>query len=223
GMRAAVDNDTRIVFICNPNNPTSTFVDARAVDQFLDGLPDHVLVVMDEAYIEYVDTPDYPDSIALRAARNTIVTLRTFSKFYSLAGVRVGYAIADPTVVDVLHRVRQPFNVNRLAQAAGVAAVKCEKDLAPGVADVISERSRVRSALLELGIGCPPSQTNFVFADLGQSKTDLYQELRRYAVIVRRMAQFGSSRNTYRISVGTHEENDQLLDALRKIYGKRAD
>ena len=217
-MRAAVDESTRMVFLCNPNNPTSTYVTSAEVDRFLDGLKDEVFVVMDEAYIDYVDASDYPDSLALRKHRNTIITLRTFSKFYSLAGIRVGYAIADPAVVDILHRVRQPFNVSRLAQVAGMAAVQCAEELIPTIADMISERARVREGLLELGIACPPSQTNFLFADLGESDLDLYRELYHHRVIVRRMGQFGSSRNTYRISVGAREENDQLLRALHEIY-----
>ncbi len=216
-MRAAVNDRTRVVFLCNPNNPTSTYVGAREVRAFLDGLSDDVFVVMDEAYVDYVDAPDYPDSLALRRERESLVVLRTFSKYFAIAGVRVGYAIADPGVVDVLHRVRQPFNVSRLAQAAGMAALACADELKPMAKETIAERARVREALLALKLVCPPSQANFVFVDLGESDLDLFTELVRRGVVVRRLGQFGASRNSYRISIGTPAENDRLLDALRDI------
>lgn len=221
-MRAAITDKTRMVFICNPNNPTSTYVTASEVDAFLDGLREDILVIMDEAYIEYVDAPDYPDSLALRRKRNTIVALRTFSKFYAMAGIRLGYAIADPVVIDTLHRVRQPFNVSLIAQAAGLAAVEVADELQSGRAETIAERARVRAGLLDLGITCPPSQSNFVFADLGDSDLDLHEALSADGVIIRRMGQFGASRNSYRISVGTPQENDALLGALRGVMDRNS-
>jgi histidinol-phosphate aminotransferase len=220
GMREAVTDKTRMVFICNPNNPTSTHSTAAEVDAFLDGLPEDILVVMDEAYYDYVDAPDYPDSLSLRKGRNTIVVLRTFSKFYSLAGARVGYAIADRGVVKALHQIRQPFNVNVFAQAAGVAALEVIHELNPLARETIQERGRVRAAMLDLGLICPPSQTNFVFVDLGEKNVDLFEALYKERLVVRRMAQFGSSRNTYRITVGTVEENDRLIEAMRRVLGK---
>lgn len=219
-MRSAVNDKTRIVFICNPNNPTSTYVTAREVDAFLDGLPEDILVVMDEAYYDYINVDDYPDSESLRKKRNTIIILRTFSKFHSLAAVRVGYAIADPVVIQTLHRVRQPFNVNRIAQIAGLAALECTEELRPQAVEAMSERDRVREEVLKLGLECPKSQANFIFVDLGESTLDLYQELYDYGVIVRRMGQFGSSKNTYRVSIGTVKENDILIASLKKIFAR---
>jgi histidinol-phosphate aminotransferase len=218
-IRAAVNDKTRMVFICNPNNPTSTYTTAAEVDAFLDGLPEDILVVMDEAYYDYVDAEDYPDSMALRKSRNTIVVLRTFSKFYSLAGVRVGYAMADPAVVKALHQIRQPFNVNLLAQAAARAALDVVDELKPLAQETIDERNRVREVMLELGLICPPSQANFVFVDLGNRAINLFEEMYKRAVVVRPMGQFGSSRNTYRISIGTIEENDRFLAAIREVLG----
>jgi histidinol-phosphate aminotransferase len=137
-----------------------------------------------------------------------------------LAAVRIGYAIADPEVIMALHRVRQPFNVSRVAQVAGLAALECMKELRPMAQETINERDRVRKTALELGMECPPSQANFVFVDLGESKLDLYKALYEFGVIVRRMGQFGSSKNTYRISIGTKEENDKLIEAMKQVYGK---
>jgi histidinol-phosphate aminotransferase len=206
-----------MVFICNPNNPTSTYVAAQELDAFLDGLREDILVVMDEAYYDYVDADDYPDSMALRKDRNTIIVLRTFSKFHSLAAVRVGYAIADPIVVRTLHQIRQPFNVNRVAQVSALAALEVMDELKPLARETIGERQRIREAMLELGLACPPSQSNFVFVDLGDRTVDLFKELYGHGVVVRRMGQFGSSSNTYRISVGTIEENDRLIAATREV------
>lgn len=215
-MRRAVNERTRAVFLCNPNNPTSTYVNESEVREFLRDLPPDLFVVMDEAYIDYVDAPDYPDSMQLRREHPNLVILRTFSKFFAIAGVRVGYAMADRDVVDVLHRVRQPFNVSRLAEAAGVAALQCREELAPLARETIAERERVRDEVVKLGLACPPSQANFLFVDLQNSELDLFAELQRRRLIVRRLGQFGSTRNSYRISIGTPDENDQLIRALRE-------
>ncbi|HXV14908.1 MAG TPA: aminotransferase class I/II-fold pyridoxal phosphate-dependent enzyme, partial [Candidatus Krumholzibacteria bacterium] len=210
-----------IVFVCNPNNPTSTYVSASEVSALLAGVPDDVLVVMDEAYIDYVDAPDYPDSLQIRRTRENVVVLRTFSKFFAVAGVRVGYAIAHPLVVDAIHKVRQPFNVSRLAQAAGLGALACANELKPYAQETIAERARVRDAIVSLGLVCPASQANFVFVDLGASTLDLFAELSQRGVVVRRLGQFGSARNTYRITVGTPPENDRLIEALRAVIHHR--
>jgi histidinol-phosphate aminotransferase len=218
-VQAIVNDKTRMVFICNPNNPTSTYTTAGELDAFLDGLPEDILVVLDEAYYDYVDAHDYPDSLALRKHRNTMVVLRTFSKFYSLAAVRIGYAVADPAVIKTLHQIRQPFNVNRVAQVAALAALEVADELRPMAKETIEERGRVRESMLSLGLECPVSQANFVFVDLGDQTTDLFREMYDRGVVVRRMGQFGSSRNTYRITIGTVEENDRLIAAAKEILG----
>jgi histidinol-phosphate aminotransferase len=216
-MRKAVNDRTRAIFLCNPNNPTSTYVTEMEVRDFLRDLPNDLFVVMDEAYIDYVDAKDFPDSMQLRREYPNLVILRTFSKFYAVAGVRVGYAIAHRDVVDVLHRVRQPFNVSRLAEAAGLAALEFAHEIAPLAKETSAERERVRDEVLKLGFACPPSQANFLFVDLGSSDLDLFVALQRRKVIVRRLGQFGSTRNSYRISIGTPDENDLFIRALRDI------
>jgi histidinol-phosphate aminotransferase len=221
-MRKAANEHTRAIFLCNPNNPTSTYVNESEVRAFLRDLPPDLFVVMDEAYIDYVDARDYPDSMQLRREFPNIVILRTFSKFFAIAGVRVGYTMAHRDVVDVLHRVRQPFNVSRLAEAAGMAALECAPELAPLAKETTTERERVRDEVLKLGFACPPSQANFLFVDLGNSEIDLFVELQRRKVIVRRLGQFGSTRNSYRISIGTPDENDLLIRALRDTVSARA-
>jgi histidinol-phosphate aminotransferase len=196
-------------------------VTAREVDAFLAAVPDDVLVVMDEAYVDYVDAADFPDSLALRKTRDNVVVMRTFSKFFAVAGVRVGYAVAHPTVIDAIHKVRQPFNVSRLAQAAGMGALACAHELAPLARETVAERARVRAVLLDLGLACPPSQANFVFVDLGDSTLDLFAELLARGVVVRRLGQFGAARNAYRITIGTPAENTTLIAALRDVFHHR--
>lgn len=220
-MARAVNDKTKIVFVCNPNNPTGTYSTTREVDAFLADLPEHVLVVFDQAYLEYVDAPDYPDSLALRAKRESVIALRTFSKVYSLAGLRIGYAIADPRVVEILKKMMQPFSVNRLAQAAAVAALDCRGDLAGYVRETIREREKMREELTRMGCECPPSQTNFLFVIVKGFQGDICGGLENFGVIVRPMGQFGGRSDTFRVNTGTPEENGRFLDALKTVLKKR--
>ena len=176
-MRRAVNERTRAIFLCNPNNPTSTYVNEAEVREFLRDLPPDLFVVMDEAYIDYVGARDYPDSMQLRSEFPNIVILRTFSKFFAIAGVRVGYTMAHRDVVDVLHRVRQPFNVSRLAEAAGLAALECAAEIAPLARETIAERERVRAEVLKLGFCMPAVTGQLSLCRPGNSELDLFVEL----------------------------------------------
>jgi histidinol-phosphate aminotransferase len=220
-MAKAVNDKTKIVFLCNPNNPTGTYNTAREVESFLSDLPDHLLVVFDQAYLEYVTAPDYPETQALRKKREGIVSLRTFSKVYSLAGLRIGYAVADPRVVEILNKMRQPFNVNRLAQAAAMAALECRGELAGYLKETIEERENMRRAMLEMGCECPPSQTNFIFVVVKDFTGDICGGLEDLGVIVRPMGQFGGHSNCFRVNTGTREENKRFLDGLRRVLARR--
>jgi histidinol-phosphate aminotransferase len=219
-MADAVDDDTRLVFVCNPSNPTGTYNTAEEIGRFVDRLPDHLLVVIDEAYYEFVRVADYPDSMSLRKKHENLVVLRTFSKFYSLAGIRLGYAVADPRVVDILHKMRQPFNVNRLAQAAASAALDCSEDLTGFVDETVAERDAMRKRLLELGCEVPPSQTNFLFVVPPKSYSgDLCGQLEMQGVIVRPQPLPGLPPNVFRVNTGTPEENRRFLDAFAELLG----
>jgi len=219
-MARAVNAKTKIVFICSPNNPTGTYSTAREVDLFLSRVPDHVLVVFDQAYLEYVRAADYPDTLALRKERENIVSFRTFSKVYSLAGLRIGYAVADARVIDSLNKMRQPFNVNRLAQAAAMAALDCGAETDAYVEETIRERERMRRALLDMGCQCPESQTNFLFVTTKDFSGDVCKGLEDLGVIVRPMGQFGDTGNSFRVNTGTPEENNRFIDGLRKVLGR---
>jgi histidinol-phosphate aminotransferase len=217
GMRAAVNAKTKMVFLCNPNNPTATYFSSAQFEAFLDGLPEDILVVIDEAYFEYVNAHDYPDCLSLRKQRNTIIVLRTFSKMYSLAGVRIGYAIADEAVVRCLHKVRQPFNVSRIAQAAALAALEYKDDIFAVVREIIAARDAIREELLGLGCSVPPSQTNFLYVVPPPDDADVCERLLDRGVIVRSMQPWGGTGNTFRVTVGTPDENRQFIEALKDV------
>ena len=219
-MARAINPKTKIVFVCSPNNPTGTYCSAADVEQFLSRVPDHVLVVFDQAYLEYVRAADYPDTLALRKRRQNIISLRTFSKVYSLAGLRIGYAVADTRVIESLNKMRQPFNVNRLAQAAAMAALECRGEIDAYVEETIRERERLRRAMLDMGCACPASQTNFLFVTMEGFTRDICGGLEDLGVIVRPAVQFGGPPNSFRVNTGTPEENSRFIEALRKVLGK---
>jgi histidinol-phosphate aminotransferase len=178
-------------------------------------------VVFDQAYLEYVSAPDYPDVYSLREDRANLVSLRTFSKIYSLAGLRIGYAVADPVVVGALNKMRQPFNVNRMAQAAALAALDCRDEFGAYLEENSSERERLRNAMLEMGFECPPSQTNFLFVVPRGAPDNICGRLEDLGVIVRPCLQFGGPENSFRVNMGTPAENDRFLAGLKSVLVSR--
>jgi histidinol-phosphate aminotransferase len=220
---AAVTPKTRMVFIANPNNPTGTFIPTADVNRLRAGLPEHVLLVLDAAYAEYLDRPDYdPGTALVDATANTVMT-RTFSKMFGLGGLRLGWAYASPAVVDLLNRARSPFNVSGLAHDAGIAALA-----APGWVEHCrthntAERARVTGVLSQAGIRITPSEANFVLADFGTpARADAADaHLREHGLIVRRVGGYGLP-HCLRITIGTAEENDLLLDALQDFQAGHA-
>ncbi|MGV9819149.1 histidinol-phosphate transaminase [Nocardia xishanensis] len=208
-MAAAVTSDTRLIFVCNPNNPTGTAHGREALIRFLDAVPPHVLVVLDEAYYEYLRlTPqDRPDGVELGRDRPNVVVLRTFSKAYGLAGLRVGYAVGDPEVIAALMKVHIPFSVNRVAQAAAIASLEARHELLERTDAVILERDRMRAALLEAGYPVPPSETNFVWLPLGERSAEFGEASAEAGVLVRPYGTDG-----VRVTVGDPHENDSFLD-----------
>jgi len=209
----AVRADTRIVYVANPNNPTGTWFDDAAFDRFMARIPREVIVVVDEAYAEYVDAAGLSSALRLADRYPNLVVTRTFSKAYALAGLRVGYLVAHPSVVAVIERLRESFNVNNIALAAAEAALGDEDHLASARAFNRSERDWLGDALAKLGYRVLPSQTNFIMIDLGRDSAELERHLFERGVIVRPMGGYGLSQ-TLRISVGSRAENQRLLDAL---------
>lgn len=217
-MARAITPLTKMVFVANPNNPTGTIVTADEVDEFLAAVPDRVIVVFDEAYVDYAQGPDFPDTLGHLRQGRRVVVLRTFSKIASLAGLRVGYAVADPEGIALMNRIRQPFNVNTLAQVAALASMEDEEHGRRSVAAVRSGLERLTRAFDELGIVHVPTRANFILVEVPHA-AKVYQRLLHLGVIVRPAAVWGIERGL-RITVGAPEENDRLIAALRQVLGK---
>ncbi len=212
---AAVTPKTTSVFLANPNNPTGTFLSTAETARLRRGLPEHVLLVLDAAYAEYLDRPDYdPGTALVDAGENTVMT-RTFSKMFGLGGLRLGWAYAPAGIVDVLHRARAPFNVSLPAHEAGIAALAEAGWVEKSRAHNAAERARVTQALGRAGIRVHPSEANFVLADFGTpaGAADADAQLRTRGVIVRRVGGYGLP-HCLRITIGLAEENDAMLAAL---------
>lgn len=212
-MRAAITSRTRLVYLANPNNPTGSWFTRGELETFLRGLPPHVLVVLDEAYFEYVEEAEYPNGVAWVERYPQLVVTRTFSKAYGLAGLRVGYAVSDASVANYLNRVRQPFNLNSLALAAAAAALADDEHVARSVALNRAGLEQLRAGAAALGLACLPSVGNFLCVELGRAAASVYDALLRRGVIVRPIANYGMP-NHLRITVGLPAENDRCLQAL---------
>ena len=219
-MAEHVTGKTRLLFVCNPNNPTGTVVRREELVRFMRAVPPDVVVALDEAYREFVTDPAVPDGLTLLDEFPNLVVLRTFSKAYGLAGLRVGYAIAaDPALTAALRQTQVPFAVTTVAQAAALASLEpaAEKELLARVDAVVAERSRVRDTLLDLGYEVPPTEANFVWLPLGAATLDWAAACEQRKVIVRPFAGSGA-----RVTVGTPEENDKLLEAAAELSRIRA-
>jgi histidinol-phosphate aminotransferase len=218
-MARAITPLTKLVFIANPNNPTGTIVTAEEVDRFLAEVPERVIVVFDEAYVEFAQGPDFPDGLAALRQGRRVIILRTFSKVASLAGLRVGYAIADPDCIGLLNRIRQPFNVNTIAQVAALAALEDDTHARQTVAMIQEGIATLYRAFDAMGIKYVPTRANFILVEMADAPR-VYQRLLRQGVIVRPMASFGLER-ALRITIGTPEENARLIQALQTVLGKK--
>lgn len=212
-MQGAITPRTRLIFIANPNNPTGTWLARDALEMFLRQAPAHALVVVDEAYFEYVEEPDYPNAVRWVARYPNLVVARTFSKAYGLAGLRVGYSVSHPQVADYLNRVRQPFNVNSVAAAAAEAALGDEEHLRRSIAINREGLRQLTAGLDRLKLAFIPSVGNFVCVDMGGPAKTVYEALLRQGVIVRPVASYGMPHHL-RVTVGLPLENERFLTAL---------
>lgn len=219
-LQARLSARTKVVFLANPDNPTGTsFTEAELVP-FLEAVPSTALVVLDEAYAEFVEAPGYPDSLALRRRFPNLVILRTFSKIYGLAGLRLGYGVARPELVGFLDRVRAPFNTSLVAQAAGTAALGDLEHVERSRALVRSERPFLAAGLAALGATVVPSQGNFLLADFpGTDGKQVFEALLRQGVVVRPVAGYGFP-TCQRVTVGLRRENEKLLAALERVLAR---
>jgi histidinol-phosphate aminotransferase len=214
-MIEALTPRTRLVFVCTPNNPTGTALTAADLHRFIEAAPADCLVVIDEAYREFVDDASIPDGVELAksawaAGHDNVAVLRTFSKAYGLAGLRVGYLVAPAPVTDVVRKVFVPFGVNHLAQAAALASLRAEDELLARCRDIVAERARVRAELLAMGYAVPPTQANFVWLPLGERTQAFNEHCMTHRVIVRAFVGDGA-----RVTISTPEENNMFLEAAR--------
>lgn len=216
-IRDSISRRTKIIFIANPNNPTGTYVSRQEVGDFLKGVPCDIVVVFDEAYFEFVDKRDFPLTLNYLKERNkNVIILRTFSKIYGLAGLRIGYGIANEDFIRYMEGARQPFNVNYLAQEAALAGLKDAAFIAK-TKEIVSEGKKyLYSELDRLGLTYIPSVTNFILIDLKQDGLAIFNKLLKRGVIVRDMRQYGLN-NFIRVTIGTKRENDIFIMVLKKI------
>lgn len=216
-MLAAITDRTRLIFVCNPNNPTSTVVDPDELARFVAAVPSDILVVIDEAYVEYIRDGMLPDSLGLARSQPNVVVLRTFSKAYGLAGLRIGYAVGDPDVITALGKVYVPFTATTVSQAAAIASVHAAEELLARTDVVVEERRRVCAELTNLGYAFPPSQANFVWLPLSPAETpDFVEQAADARVLVRPYGTDG-----VRVTIGAPEENDTFLAFARSWIASR--
>jgi histidinol-phosphate aminotransferase len=216
GMLDCIGPLTRLVFVNNPHNPTGSLIPKPALDEFVEALPANVVLVIDEAYIEFVNDRRCPKSIDYLNSDKTVVGLRTFSKAYGLAGLRIGYGLMPAYFAELLHRVRQPFNVNSLAQTAAIAALEDQEFLADTVRLVNDEMDFIYQALDKLNISYTRSRANFLLIQLNKKADEVFEDLLRLGVIVRSMSAYGYP-DCIRVSVGQHHENVRFLASLEKV------
>jgi histidinol-phosphate aminotransferase len=214
-MAAAITPRTRVIFVCNPNNPTGTVVHRAELEDFLDRVPPDCLVVLDEAYAEYVRDPDVPDGLELYRDRPNLAVLRTFSKAYGLAGLRVGFLVGHEPVAEAARKTLLPFSVNTIAQAAAIASLAAEPELLARVDQVVKERVRVRDELLAQGWSVPPTEANFVWLRLNEDTEDFAASCALDGIGIRPFAGEGA-----RVSIGDEEDNEAFLAAAR-AYPRR--
>ena len=215
-MLAAITDRTRLIFLCNPNNPTSTVVDPDALARFVAAVPSDVLIVVDEAYVEYIRDGMAPDSFGLVRAHPNVVVLRTFSKAYGLAGLRIGYAVGDPEIITALGKVYVPFTATSISQAAAIASLDASDELMARTDAVVAERTRVTAALLGAGFTVPPSQANFVWLPLTDRTNDFVNAAADNRLLVRPYGQDG-----VRVTVAAPHENDAFLEFAAGWMGRR--
>ncbi len=211
-MLKAVTKETKLVFIANPNNPTGTIAASDELDLFMKQIPDDVLVIVDEAYYEYVSDPSYPDTLRYQKAGKNILVLRTFSKIYGLAGLRIGYGIAKKNIIKEMNKIRNPFNTNSMAQAAALRALEDREHLKKSLAINSQGREYLYNQLDKMGVEYIPSEANFIYILLKRDTGEVYEELLKKGVIIRPMG-----KHSVRVTIGLPEENREFIRKFREV------
>ncbi len=214
-IRRKINRATKLIFIANPNNPTGTYLSRGELEDFLKDIPGHVIVVLDEAYDTFIDVDDFPYSIKY-AKNSNVIVMKTFSKAYGLAGLRIGYAVARPELVSFMERVRQPFNINLLAQQAACAALDDKNFLRKTRAVVLEGKRFLYEQLRDMGFAYVPSVANFVLINVGRDGVEIFKDMLKFGVIVRDMKQYGL-KDYIRVTIGTQKENKRFVRVLKKV------
>ncbi len=215
GIRNAIDESVRLIYICNPNNPTGTYLTHREVEEFLESIPDDVIVVFDEAYYEYVTAEDYPVSVNFINRKNVVI-IRTFSKIYGIAGLRLGYAITTPEIIEKFEHVRFPFNVSKLAQAAGIASLDDKQHVLNSRMSNEKNKVRMYKKFDEIGVKYLPTQGNFIYIETTERGGEIFKRLLEYGIIVRPLDAFGLPYGI-RVTIGNDIQTERFLKAFEKI------
>lgn len=216
GMAKAITENTKLVFIANPNNPTGTIVTKQQLDDFMSKVPKDVIVVLDEAYCEYVEDPDYPNGLDYLRAGHTVLVLRTFSKIYGLAALRLGYVMGPRPLIEAIHLMRPVFNANALAQSACIAALQDDEHVRRTREVNRTGKEYLMRQFSNMGLTAVPSHTNFIYVDVGMDGRQIFVELQKRGIIVRPMGH----PTFVRITIGTPEQNRKLVAALREVLGE---
>ena len=215
GIIQTINEKTKIIFICNPNNPTGTMVDKKAVDKFIKQIPENVVIVFDEAYYDYVEDESYPNSLSYVLEENNVIVLRTFSKIAGIAGVRVGYGIAKPELIGYLNRVVNPFTTNRLAQVAALASLDDEEHRKKVLRSNQEGKRYLYRELKKLGLFYVHTEANFIFVDLKEDSEVIFEKLLKKGVIIRPGKTWGCP-NFIRVTIGTTYENKRFIQTLKE-------
>lgn len=219
GILNSISETTRIIWICNPNNPTGTIITAEEQKAFLEKVPKDVLVVLDEAYYEYARGENYPESIELLDRYHNVIILRTFSKAYGLAGLRIGYAISSKETIELLNRVRGPFNVNAAAQAAALASLDDQEFVQKSIQINQAGKQYLYQAFEEMGLEYIPTHTNFIMVNLEKNSLEVFKALLQKGVIIRSGDIFDMD-NWVRVTIGTPEQNERFIQALKEVLDR---
>jgi len=217
-MKGAISANTKIIFIANPNNPTGTYVTEQEVKSLMEDMPEHIMVVFDEAYREYVTRKDYPNTLSYVKEGRTVIVLRTFSKIYGLAGLRIGYGVGKSELIDFMERIRPPFNTNSLAQIAALASLSDETHLKRSRSLVVKERSYLEKNLAEMGIEFIPSVANHILLKVGNGQ-GVFEKLLRKGIIVRPMVEYDLP-EFIRVSIGLPQQNRRFINVLREVMDR---
>ena len=216
GITQRINERTKIIFICNPNNPTGTIVDKEAVDRFVRQIPENIIIVFDEAYYDYVEDKNYPDGLSYVLGGKNVIVLHTFSKIAGIAGLRIGYALAKPELISYLRRVVNPFTTNRLAQVAALASLEDKEHYKKVLKTNQEGKKYLYKKLKELGLPNVPTETNFIFVDLKEDTGVIFEKLLKKGVIIRPGKTWGCP-NFIRLTIGTPYENKKFINALKEI------